>query len=126
MECFIPHSTRLARARGFETLKQGSMTVEEYDTDFNRLSTYATHILPNERENVRRPVLGFRPPLRQLVKLHMETYLSYAAMVDITKLTKMDEKDDNDGQRKKRIQGQYGKPSGHGGPLSSSQPQGKG
>lgn len=43
MERFIPHSLRFARAREFETLSQESMIVEEYDIEFNRLSSHATH-----------------------------------------------------------------------------------
>lgn len=89
MKWFIPQSVRLAKAREFETLKQGSMTIEEYDTEFNMLSKYVTHMLPDEREKIRRFVMGLCHSLRQFVKLHMETCPSYAAMVDLAKLTEI-------------------------------------
>lgn len=35
MERFIPLHVILVKAREFETLKKGSMTVQEYDIEFN-------------------------------------------------------------------------------------------
>lgn len=70
------------KARESETLKQGSMIVEEYDTKFNWLATYASYMLLDEREKIRRFVLGLRLSLRQFVKLQMETYSSFSAVVD--------------------------------------------
>lgn len=35
MELCITYSVILAKAREFDTLKKGSMTIEEYDTEFN-------------------------------------------------------------------------------------------
>lgn len=72
-------------------------------------------MIPNAGEKIRRLVLGLRRSLRQFVKLHMETYPSYSAVVDMEKLTEMDEKDDNDAQKEKRKYGQDEKPYGYGG-----------
>lgn len=72
MEQFIPQSVRLAKAREFEALKQGSLSVEEHDTEFNRLCTYAPYMIPDEREKIKSFVFGLRRPIRQLVELQME------------------------------------------------------
>lgn len=60
MDRFIPWSTSLAKAREFETFKQGTMTIEEYDTQFHRLSNFATHMHLDERERIRRFVMGLQ------------------------------------------------------------------
>lgn len=62
MECFIPRSMRITRAREFEHIKQGSMTVDEYDTKFIQLSWYAPYLVPEEREKTRRFIMGLRRP----------------------------------------------------------------
>lgn len=54
MERFIPYSVRLAKAKEFESLRRGSMTIEEYDTEFNQLSTYAPHMIPDKRAKISR------------------------------------------------------------------------
>lgn len=115
MERFIPQSIRLAKAREFKTLKQESLSVEEYDTEFNRLCTYAPYMIPDEREKIRRFVLGLCHPIRQLLKLQIEIYPSYSARVDSAKLTKMDERQDHEAQKRKRKRGQDRRPSSYGG-----------
>lgn len=53
MDQFIPWRMRLVKAQEFEILKKRSMTVEEYDTEFNRLSNYTSYMLLDEREKIR-------------------------------------------------------------------------
>lgn len=102
MDHFIPQNTRLVKAKEFETLKQGSMTIEEYDTQFHQLSSFTTHMHLDERLRIRRFVMEIRHSLLQLLKLQMESCPSYTTIVDIAKLVEMDENEDNSGQKKKR------------------------
>lgn len=52
--------------------------------------------------------------------------MSYGAMVDMAILTEMDEKEDNDRQKRKRKKGQDGKPFSHRGSSRAYQSQGRG
>lgn len=80
---------RLAKACEFEILKQGSLTVQEYDIKFNRLALFAPFVLLDERDKIRRFILGLRPSLCQLVGLQIETYPTFEAMVNTTIFAKM-------------------------------------
>lgn len=44
----------------FETLRQGSLIVDEYDVFFVKLSDYASHMVSNEEEMIGRFVEGLR------------------------------------------------------------------
>lgn len=89
MEQFIPQSVRLAKAQEFEALKQGSMIVEQYDTQFSQLARFASHILPDERERIKRFIMGLHPSLCQLMGTQMEMYPSYDAMMDTARFMEM-------------------------------------
>jgi len=45
---FFPCAQRQQCARDFQDLKQGSMTVEQYTAEFQRLSRYAPNLIPDE------------------------------------------------------------------------------
>ena len=51
---------REAKAREFELLTQGNMTVTQYDAQFTRLSRYAGYLIPDEKRKVERFVNGLR------------------------------------------------------------------
>lgn len=80
----------------------------------------------DEREKIRRFVLGLRHPIHQFVKLQMESYPSFTAVMDMAKLMEMDEKDDNDDKMRKRKHEQEGKPLSHGGTSRVSSPEDEG
>ena len=63
LERFMPESTMEARAVEFELLKQGQMTVTEYDIRFTELSKYGSHMIPNERKKIKRFIRGLNNDL---------------------------------------------------------------
>ncbi|KAF5205224.1 Cellular nucleic acid-binding protein [Thalictrum thalictroides] len=65
---FFPPSLRQAKARKFLTLKQGSMTVLQYETQFTRLARLATHMHLDEFQMARQFEEGLHDELRLLVK----------------------------------------------------------
>lgn len=67
MDRFIPPSVRTARAQEFEHLKQGSMTVDEYDTQFVKLLEYDPHLILNEEERIKMSVGFMIPYIRKWV-----------------------------------------------------------
>lgn len=79
----IPKSVRNARAREFETLKQGSISVYEYDVMFVKLAEYALHIVLTEEDMIQRFVEGFCDSLFSHVGTQIKTYLSYSMAIDI-------------------------------------------
>lgn len=62
------------------------MSVDEYDNKFIRLSYYAPHLVPDEREKIQRFILGLRRPLYQLVGPKKETYPTYSTMADSARM----------------------------------------
>ena len=54
LERFFPREMREAKAEEFINLKQGSMTVREYSLKFVKLSTYATSLVSNKRDEMSR------------------------------------------------------------------------
>lgn len=67
---YFPHALRAAKAREFINLKQGSMTVLEYETRFTRLARFATHMNMDEFQKARQFEEGLRDGLRRMVKGH--------------------------------------------------------
>ena len=54
MKKFIPLVIRDIRERKFMNLIQGTMTMVDYEAEYNRLITYAPHVLVTKREEQRR------------------------------------------------------------------------
>lgn len=106
-------------------LKQGSTTVDEYDTKFIRLSQYSPHLIPDEGEKIKRFILGLRCPMCQLVGTQIETFLSYSAMVNNARMMEMGKKDDNEFKRKPK-RGYEGRSFYHGGTLRAFKPPSRG
>lgn len=125
IERFAPRSLRIARAREFEYLKQVTMTVKKYDTQFVRLSRYAPHMIPDEEEKIRRFVLGLHHRLRQFVSKQMELYPSYIVTVDMARTSEMNERDEDENFKRKRKRGIEGRPSGYRGTSGSSKSHGR-
>ncbi|XP_070013344.1 uncharacterized protein [Nicotiana sylvestris] len=61
MNHFLPAETVAARATKFEVLKQGNMSVWEYNMEFVRLSKYAPQLVSTMGDRVRRFVQGISP-----------------------------------------------------------------
>jgi len=49
---FFPRAQRQQCARDFQDLKQGSMTVEQYSAEFQRLSRYAPNLMLDEYQKL--------------------------------------------------------------------------
>ncbi|KAG5523983.1 hypothetical protein RHGRI_030850 [Rhododendron griersonianum] len=71
---------RFAQEAEFINLKQGSMSVAEYDAKFNALSAYATDMVDTEEKQGRR----FRKGLEDNVRTKITTYKEkdYADLVE--------------------------------------------
>ena len=70
VERFMPESLRNAKARGFELLKQTEgMSVLDYDTRFNQLVKYASHMVMTNNMKAKRFVNGLREYLFRAVPL---------------------------------------------------------
>nr|XP_018630035.1 uncharacterized protein LOC104107271 [Nicotiana tomentosiformis] len=63
--------------RQFEHLKQGTMSVTEYEMEFSKLAEYAPNLIPTEREKVRRFIEGLNPHMAKDMTSHQDdkTYL---------------------------------------------------
>ncbi|KAF5197504.1 hypothetical protein FRX31_012909 [Thalictrum thalictroides] len=65
---YFPQSLRQTKVREFFQLKQGTLTVLEFETRFTRLARFAAHMNLNEFEKARQFEEGLRDELRLLVK----------------------------------------------------------
>lgn len=63
LEQVFPPSDRFVKAQEFETLGQGPMSVQEYDTQFYQLAQFGLHILPDGRKDIGRFLRGLRSKL---------------------------------------------------------------
>lgn len=76
---FIPNHVRDKKMKEFENLKQGNMSVHDYDLEFTKLSQYAPKLVTPESERVRRFLQGLRPDIYlQIYRNHMDTYAGVA------------------------------------------------
>ncbi|XP_058189203.1 uncharacterized protein LOC131306791 [Rhododendron vialii] len=78
---YCPEMYRFAQEAKFINLKQGSMSVAEYDAKFNALSAYATDMVDTEEKKGRR----FRKGLEDNVRTRITPYKEkdYADLVDM-------------------------------------------
>lgn len=83
MERFLLKSIYQARAREFETLKQGlNMIVVKYDIRFTQLSRYAPHIILTKELKIEQFIEGLVFPLYNTVATQVEHFTTYAQDVD--------------------------------------------
>lgn len=67
MEKYVPQSHREELRRQFEWLKQGDMTVSQYEARYFELARYAFWMVPTDRARIRRFVDGLNYHLRILM-----------------------------------------------------------
>ncbi|XP_028069881.1 uncharacterized protein LOC114272392 [Camellia sinensis] len=80
MEKYFPNSLRQEMIQEFLQLKQGKMSVAQYANRFEALSRYASAIVANEEDKVRRFEWGLDTDIRgRLIAVQLSTY---AQMVD--------------------------------------------
>ncbi|XP_058208197.1 uncharacterized protein LOC131321211 [Rhododendron vialii] len=80
---YCPETYRFQQEADFINLKQGSMSVAEYEAKFNALSAYATDMVDTEEKKSRR----FRGGLEDNVRTRMMIYKEkdYADLIETTK-----------------------------------------
>ena len=75
MENFFPNSLRQEMIQEFLQLKQGKMSVAQYANRFEALSRYASAIVANEGDKVRRFEWGLDTDIRgRLIVVQLSTY----------------------------------------------------
>ncbi|XP_028097350.1 uncharacterized protein LOC114297168 [Camellia sinensis] len=80
MEKYFPNSLKQEMIQEFLQLKQGKMSVAQYANHFEALSRYASAIVANEEDKVRRFEWGLDTDIRgRLIVVQLSTY---AQMVD--------------------------------------------
>ncbi|XP_010027256.2 uncharacterized protein LOC104417730 [Eucalyptus grandis] len=72
---YFSETAREVKMAEFQHLRQGSLTVDEYEAKFTELSRYAPEPIENLVNRARRFRDGFRPDMRStLVLLDLKTY----------------------------------------------------
>ncbi|XP_070046913.1 uncharacterized protein [Nicotiana tomentosiformis] len=88
MDHLLPAETKLARAAEFKNLKQGSMSVWDYNLKFEHLSRYAIYILPTMEARVRRFVQGLSPlVINEAATTTLNSDMNYGKMVGFSQAT---------------------------------------
>ncbi|XP_070056724.1 uncharacterized protein [Nicotiana tomentosiformis] len=79
LEKYIPPSEREELRGQFERLRQGHMSVTNYETIFTDLSRHAAIILPTDADRVRRFIAGLHPEIQvqHMVEKGCLAYLAY-------------------------------------------------
>ncbi|XP_039135230.1 uncharacterized protein LOC120272465 isoform X4 [Dioscorea cayenensis subsp. rotundata] len=80
---YFPSSRRAQMERQFLSLKQGSLSVEEYEAEFDRLSQFASTLVSDESSRSRRFVDCLKTHIRRAIVPFLNQ--TYAEIVDIAK-----------------------------------------
>ena len=74
-EKYIPGVVKDRLAMEFQDLKQGQLTVSQYEAKFTQLSRYAEKLVSEEEDRAKRFVRGLRPEIRsKLVPFQLQVY----------------------------------------------------
>ncbi|XP_070054178.1 uncharacterized protein [Nicotiana tomentosiformis] len=123
MDHFLPYECKTARAAEFESLKQGSMNVWEYQKEYARLSKYSIHMLPTMEARVRRFVQGLSPlVINEVAITALNSDRNYGNMVAFAQATenlKLKNRMEREGCSKARSTGNFGCSFGGGGGRST-------
>ena len=65
LSCYFPTSICEQKEQEFLYLKQGSMTVMQYDQKFRKLARFAPGLVATEKERVKRFILGLKPIIQK-------------------------------------------------------------
>jgi hypothetical protein len=83
---FFPHAQRQQCARNFQDLKQGTMSVEHYSTEFQKLSRYAPYLILNEETKLERFRDGLVPHiLERFIVIRVTDYTEMGQMATMAK-----------------------------------------
>ncbi|XP_065854728.1 uncharacterized protein [Euphorbia lathyris] len=111
LERFLPPSVKEATALEFEVLKQGGMTVSEYEMKFTRLAHFGEHLIPTEERKARRFERGLRD--RLLDRIAPLRLSSFEEVVDRSRQMEMfdDQRRARDQNKRARYDNQSGQHS---------------
>ena len=84
MEKYVSQSHREELHRQFEWLRQGDMTVSQYESRFSELARHAIWMVPTDRERIRRFVDGLNYHLCILMTRERVLGATFEEVVDIT------------------------------------------
>lgn len=88
MDLFMLAETREARAAEFENLKQGSMSVWDYNLKIADFSKHAIYMLLNKEARVRRFVQGLSPLIiNEAATTSLNSDMNYGILVDFSQAT---------------------------------------
>ncbi|XP_070009503.1 uncharacterized protein [Nicotiana sylvestris] len=82
---YVPQSLRDTWRMDFEQLRQGAMTISEYEVYFSDLARHAPALISTVRERVRRFIEGLHPSIRTSMARELEIDISYQRVVSIAK-----------------------------------------
>ncbi|XP_070001892.1 uncharacterized protein [Nicotiana sylvestris] len=82
---YVPQSLKDAWRAEFEHLRQGTMTVSEYDIRFSDLATHAPALVSTGRERVYRFTEGLIPSIRSSMALELEMSIPYQQVGSISR-----------------------------------------
>ncbi|XP_039137396.1 uncharacterized protein LOC120274924 [Dioscorea cayenensis subsp. rotundata] len=80
---YFPMSQRAQMERQFLNLKQGSLSVGDYESEFDRLSQFASTLVSDESTRSRRFIDGLRAHIRRAIAPFLDK--TYTEIVDIAK-----------------------------------------
>ncbi|XP_028101470.1 uncharacterized protein LOC114300800 [Camellia sinensis] len=79
-EKYVPDSLREQKASEFIHLRQGTMTVVEYESKFTQLARFATYVIPTKARKARKFEAGMDPEIKD--RMEVLKLPTYAAVVD--------------------------------------------
>ena len=91
----------------FESLRQDSVSVTEYEARFCQLSRHALAIIPNETERIRRFVRGLTFSIRSAVFRASREGASFKSIMSATKEEELMEREDFGDPKSARISGHF-------------------
>ncbi|XP_072959215.1 uncharacterized protein [Typha angustifolia] len=120
---YFPASLRVELTREFTQLKQGNMTVAQYEERFNTLSRFCPRVVPDDAARAEQFKMGLRIEVRKQV--NMARNLTYAELVENAGIAERDLLEEYS-QRQERVARRPGRLDGHlrGGGSSWSGPSG--
>ncbi|XP_070057889.1 uncharacterized protein [Nicotiana tomentosiformis] len=83
LEKFVPQFRREELCRQFEQLRQGDMSVTQYEMRFSELACHAIWLIPTDRERIRRFIDGLTFQLRLLMSRERVSGATFDEVVDI-------------------------------------------
>ncbi|XP_070032890.1 uncharacterized protein [Nicotiana tomentosiformis] len=83
LEKFVPQSSREELCRQFEQLRQGDMSVTQYEMIFSEVARHAIWLITTDRERIMRFIDGLTFQLRLLMTRERESGATFDEVVNI-------------------------------------------